>query len=192
MPLIFQSVDEYIASQPEAARGVLQRVRGAIRKAVPAAEETISYNMPTYKLHGEAMLYFAGWKRHYSLYPATARVLAAFQDELAAFEIAKSTIRFPLSEPVPAKLIGLIAKFRANEVAERVKPKAAAAEEALTPRNAAQPRKRSLHAARFYLPFSPLAKIGLSMVPPIWNGNVSLPSLSVPPASRANKFVRNP
>ena len=126
MPLIFQSVDGYIASQPEAARGVLQRVRGAIRKAVPAAEETISYNMPTYKLHGEAMLYFAGWKRHYSLYPATARVLAAFQDELAAFDIVKSTIRFPLSEPVPAKLIGLIAKFRAKEIAGRVKPNASA------------------------------------------------------------------
>ncbi len=107
MPLIFQSVDDYIASQPEAARAVLQRVRAAIRKAVPAAEETISYNMPAYKLHGEAMLYFAGWKRHYSLYPATARVLAAFKDELAAYEIDKSTIRFPLSEPVPAKLIAL-------------------------------------------------------------------------------------
>ena len=126
MPLIFQSVDQYIASQPEAARGTLQRVRAAIRKAVPAAEETISYNMPAYELHGEAMLYFAGWKRHYSLYPATARVLAAFQHELAAYEINKSTIRFPLSEPVPAKLIGLIAKFRAKEVAERDKSKAAA------------------------------------------------------------------
>ncbi len=126
MPIIFQSVDDYIASQPEAARATLERVRSAIRKAVPAAEETISYNMPTYKLHGEATLYFAGWKRHYSLYPATARILAAFKDELAAYEIDKSTIRFPLSEPVPANLIGRIAKFRANEVAGREKSKATA------------------------------------------------------------------
>ena len=126
MPLIFQTVDDYIASQPEAARATLERVRIAIRKAVPAAAETISYNMPTYKLHGEAMLYFAGWKRHYSLYPATARVLAAFKDELAPYEINKSTIRFPLAEPVPANLIARIAKFRAKEVAEREKSKAAA------------------------------------------------------------------
>ena len=68
----FKSVDEYIASQPEAAQGVLQRVRSTIRKALPEAEEVISYQIPAYKLHGGPVLYFAGWKQHYSLYPATA------------------------------------------------------------------------------------------------------------------------
>ena len=67
----FKSVDEYIASQPEAVQGVLERVRSTIRKAVPGAEEVISYQIPAYKLHGRAVLYFAGWKQHYSLYPAT-------------------------------------------------------------------------------------------------------------------------
>ena len=70
----FKSVDDYIASQPEAVQAVLQRVRSIIRKAVPGAEEVISYQIPTYKLHGRAVLYFAGWKQHYSLYPATGRV----------------------------------------------------------------------------------------------------------------------
>jgi uncharacterized protein YdhG (YjbR/CyaY superfamily) len=112
------SVDEYIASQPEAVQGALRRVRSAIRKAVPRAEETISYKIPLYKLHNRPVLYFAGWKRHYSLYPATERVVAAFQDELAPYELKKGTIRFPLGEPVPVNLIGRIAKFRAKEIAE--------------------------------------------------------------------------
>jgi uncharacterized protein YdhG (YjbR/CyaY superfamily) len=66
------------------------------------------------------VIYFAGWKRHYSLYPATRRLVAAFKDELAPYEVNdKGTIRFPLSEPVPVKLIEAIATFRAKEVAEK-------------------------------------------------------------------------
>jgi uncharacterized protein YdhG (YjbR/CyaY superfamily) len=122
----FKSVDEYIASQPEAVQGVLERVRSTIRKAVPGGEEVISYQIPAYKVHGDRVLYFAGWKQHYSLYPATDQMVAAFKDDLAPYEISKGTIRFPLSQPVPVKLIGRIAKFRAKEVAEGEKAKAAA------------------------------------------------------------------
>jgi uncharacterized protein YdhG (YjbR/CyaY superfamily) len=121
----FKSVDEYIASQPEAVRSILGRVRGAIRKAVPEAEEVISYQIPAYKLQSGPVLYFAGWKQHYSLYPATGRVIAAFKDELSPYEIDKGTIRFPLSQPVPVQLIGRIARFRAKEVAGRENIKAA-------------------------------------------------------------------
>jgi uncharacterized protein YdhG (YjbR/CyaY superfamily) len=125
----FDSVEQYIASQPAAAQGVLGSVRNAIRKAVPRAEEVISYKIPTYKLHNRPVLYFAGWKRHYSLYPATERVVAAFKDELTPYEVKKGTIRFPLLLPVPIKLIGRIAKFRAEEVAERDKTKPATPKE---------------------------------------------------------------
>jgi uncharacterized protein YdhG (YjbR/CyaY superfamily) len=122
----FKSVDEYIASQPVAVQAILGRVRSAIRKAVPGAREVISYNMPTYTLYGARLLYFAVWKQHYSIYAATGQVVAAFQDEIALYEVDKGTIRFPLSEPVPVKLIGRIAKFRAKEVAGREKAKAEA------------------------------------------------------------------
>jgi uncharacterized protein YdhG (YjbR/CyaY superfamily) len=122
----FKSVDEYIASQPGAVQGILGLVRRTIHKAVPRADEVISYKVPTYKLHGEAVLYFAGWKQHYSLYPASERLVAAFKDELASYKANKGTIRFPVSEPVPVKLIERIAKFRANEAADREKAKAAA------------------------------------------------------------------
>jgi uncharacterized protein YdhG (YjbR/CyaY superfamily) len=112
-------VDEYISSQPEVAQGVLKQVRDAIRKAVPRAEEMIAYQMPGYKLHGRPVLYFAGWKKHYSLYPVTRLVAAEFKDELAAYEVRNSTLRLQFSAPVPVKLIGRIAKFRAKEEAER-------------------------------------------------------------------------
>jgi len=122
----FKSVGEYIASQPAAVQGILKRVRSTIRKAVPVAEEVISYHIPTYKLRGGPVIYFAGWKQHYSLYPATSRIVAACKNDLAPYEVSKGTIRFPLSEPVPVKLIERIAKLRAKEVAEREKAKASA------------------------------------------------------------------
>jgi uncharacterized protein YdhG (YjbR/CyaY superfamily) len=111
----FQTVDEYIASCAESERAVLSLVRRSIQKAVPQAEESISYNMPTYKLNGKAFLYFAGWKRYYSLYPASNQLVAAFLDELKQYEVEKSAIRFPLSGPVPTELIERLAKFRAEQ-----------------------------------------------------------------------------
>ena len=115
----FTSVDEYIASQPREAQAILQSLRGIIRKALPGAEEVISYNIPAYKLHGGTVIWFAGWKQHYSLYPATHHAVEAFKDELAPYTINKGTIRFPLSQPVPVKLIERLAKFRAQEVATK-------------------------------------------------------------------------
>lgn len=121
-----ESVAAYISGFPRPVQTVLKRVRSIIRKAVPGAEEVISYQIPAFKLNGRPVLYFAAWKEHYSVYPSNARLVAAFKDKLARYELAKGTIRFPLSEPVPAKLIEGIAKFRAKEVAEAVKAKAAA------------------------------------------------------------------
>jgi uncharacterized protein YdhG (YjbR/CyaY superfamily) len=121
----FTNVDEYISAQPETAQSVLQRVRSALRKALPAAEEMISYEIPAYRLHGGIVLYFAGWKQHYSLYPAGEHLVAAFKEELASYTVSKGTIRFPLREPIPVKLIERIAKFRAQEFAQREKLKVA-------------------------------------------------------------------
>ncbi len=125
----FKSVDEYIATHPDAVQAILQSVRGTIREALPGAQEVISYQIPAYKLHGGQVLYFAGWKQHYSIYPATEGVVEAFADDLAPYEVSKGTIRFPLSQPVPVKLIRRLAKFRANEAAASAKAKPAAAKQ---------------------------------------------------------------
>ena len=121
----FKSVDDYIATKPEAVQAILERVRGTIRNAVPRAQEVISYQIPAYKLDGGTVIFFAGWKEHYSLYPASDRLVKAFKSDLAPYKVSKGTIRFPLDEPVPLKLIADIAKFRAKETSERLKAKAA-------------------------------------------------------------------
>ena len=116
----FRSVEEYILAQPKSVQPVLRRVRSVIRKAVPTAVEVISYQLPAYKLaEGPGVLYFAAWKQHYSLYPASDELVAAFMGELTPVRASKGTLRFPLSEPVPVKLIERIAKFRAKEAMRR-------------------------------------------------------------------------
>ena len=120
----FRSVDEYILAQPKSVQPILRRVRSVIRKAVPAAVEVISYQLPAYKLaEGPGVLWFAAWKQHYSLYPASDELVAAFKGELTPFRASKGTLRFPLSEPVPVKLIERIAKFRAKEAMRRANAK---------------------------------------------------------------------
>src|ERR1035441_5622974 len=99
-----KSVDEYIAAQPEAVRTKLEQVRAAIGRAVPEAVEGIGYRMPGYKLHGKPMLYFAGFKEHYSLFAASRTFFAALEDELRGYELRKGTVHFPLTKPVPVKL----------------------------------------------------------------------------------------
>ena len=115
------SVDEYIGAQPEGVRLKLQQVRAAIQKAVPEAVEGIGYRMPGYKLHGKPMLYFAGFKEHYSLFAASGTFFAALEDDLKGYELRKGTVHFPLTKPVPVKLISRIAKLRAAGIAATAK-----------------------------------------------------------------------
>ncbi len=112
-----RTVDEYIATQPDPVRPKLEQVRAAIRKAVPDAVEGIGYRMPGYKLHGKPMLYFAGFKEHYSLFAASGTFFAELEDELRGYELRKGTVHFPLNKPVPVKLITRIAKLRAAGIA---------------------------------------------------------------------------
>jgi uncharacterized protein YdhG (YjbR/CyaY superfamily) len=111
------SVEEYIAGQPEAVRLKLEQLRAAIRRAVPEAVEGIGYRMPGYKLHGKPMLYFAAFKEHYSLFAASGTFFAALEDELSGYDLRKGTVHFPLTKPVPVKLISRIAKLRASGIA---------------------------------------------------------------------------
>jgi uncharacterized protein YdhG (YjbR/CyaY superfamily) len=120
----YGSVDQYIATFPKDAQVVLQRVRGIIRKAVPDIEELISYQIAGYRVQGRAALYLAGWKGHFSLYPATDSLVAALGPALAPHQVSKGTLRFSLTEPVPEELIERIAQLRAAETAELAEAKA--------------------------------------------------------------------
>jgi uncharacterized protein YdhG (YjbR/CyaY superfamily) len=123
-----ENIDDYVAAFPPDVQATLQRVRGSIRRALPGAEEAISYGIPAFTLNGRVVIYFAGWKQHYSIYPATARLVAALREQLDPYEVNdKGTIRFPLDAPVPVALVARIAKFRAGESAELAKARAIAA-----------------------------------------------------------------
>lgn len=129
----FKTVDEYIVTRPPEVQAILQRVRRVIHKAVPGFEEAISYQIPTFKRHGACVVYLAGWTKHYSLYPVSARLAATLGDDLSAYEQSKGTIRFPLSESVPTRLISRIVKALAKEAEERARTRKA---------GKAKPRKR--------------------------------------------------
>ena len=106
-----KNVDEYLAGVPEPARTALNKIRAAIRSAVPPeATETISYRMPAFK-HKGVLVWFAAFSKHCSLFP-TASVIEAFKDELKGFSTSKGTIHFPTDKPVPAALIKKLVKAR--------------------------------------------------------------------------------
>src|SRR5690349_20688175 len=108
-----QDIDEYIARFPEEMQVALEKVRTAIHKAAPKAEEIISYQMPAFKYYGN-LVYFAGWKNHIGFYPVSSAI-SAFQKELSIYDGAKGTVKFPLDKPMPLGLISRIVKFRVKE-----------------------------------------------------------------------------
>jgi uncharacterized protein YdhG (YjbR/CyaY superfamily) len=109
-----KNIDEYIAGFPPEVQAVLEKVRGTIRTAAPEAEETISYGIPTYKLNGRYVIYFAGYKKHISVYPAPIGV-EEFKEELAAYASGQGTAKFPLNKPIPFDLITRMVQFQLKE-----------------------------------------------------------------------------
>lgn len=114
------TVNAYLAAQPPHVRAALRQVRAAIKKALPRVSEGISYQIPTFKLDGRMVLYIAGYQKHWSIYPATPRVLE-LGDQVATRLHSKGTLRFSLDERVPVGLVARIAKTRAAEVAAKAK-----------------------------------------------------------------------
>jgi uncharacterized protein YdhG (YjbR/CyaY superfamily) len=98
-------------------QGILEKVRATIRKAAPEAEETIDYQMPTFKLKGN-LVHFAAHKKHIGFYP-TPSGIEKFKDEISVYEWAKGSVQFPLDKPIPYDLIGRITEFRVKENLER-------------------------------------------------------------------------
>ena len=110
-----KNVDEYLAGVPEPARSTLNRIRAAIRSAVPAeASETISYRIPAFKYKG-VLVWFAAFSNHCSLFP-TASVIEAFKDDLKGFSLSKGTIQFPTDKPLPTALVKKLVKARVAQV----------------------------------------------------------------------------
>lgn len=114
----YKSVDVYIKTFPPNTQKVLRSVRKAIKEVVPDAEETISYQIPTFKLNGKYVIYFAGWANHISIYPKP-RSSESSNKQLARFRGGKGTVQFPLDKPIPYPLIKKIVKFRLKDILEK-------------------------------------------------------------------------
>jgi uncharacterized protein YdhG (YjbR/CyaY superfamily) len=117
-----KDVDQYIAGFPKEVQKVLEQVRETIRKAAPKAEETISYAIPAYTIHGAYLVYFAGFKNHIGFYPAAIGV-DSFKKELSAYKTGRGSVQFPLDKPMPLSLITKMVKYRIKINKEKEKLK---------------------------------------------------------------------
>jgi len=118
-----KTVDEYIAAYPKDVQTILKKVRAAIRKAAPEAEEKISYQMPAFFQKG-VLVYFAAQQKHLGFYPSP-KGITAFTRELSSYVTGKGSVQFPYDKPVPYGLIERIVKFRVKETLEKARAKAA-------------------------------------------------------------------
>jgi len=116
-----QNIDEYIAGFPSDVQEILEKIRMTIRKAAPAAEEAIKYQIPTFTLKGN-LVHFAAYKKHIGFYPAPTGI-EKFKNEVSMYERGRGTLQFPLDKPIPFDLISKIVKFRVKNNLERAEAK---------------------------------------------------------------------
>ena len=110
----FLTIDDYIKTFPEDVQIILEKLRRTIQKAAPEAVEAISYGIPTFKLNGRYLVYFAAWKNHIGFYPMPSGA-KAFKKELSVYKQGKGSIQFSLDKPIPYDLISKIITFRVRE-----------------------------------------------------------------------------
>jgi uncharacterized protein YdhG (YjbR/CyaY superfamily) len=113
------SVEEYLASLPEESRAFLEELQETIRSVVPESTETISYQMPAVKSNDRIVVWYAAFKDHYSVFPASEGVREALGEELEPYLSGKGTVRFSPDEPLPTALVKRIVEARLEENAAR-------------------------------------------------------------------------
>lgn len=110
-------IEAYIEACPQISRVAMLQIRETIRAEVPDAEERLSYQMPTFFLHG-VLAHYAAWKNHIGFYPGSAAI-EAMRAKLAGYRVSKGAIQFPLSKPMPRALIRQIIRLRVKANSER-------------------------------------------------------------------------
>jgi uncharacterized protein YdhG (YjbR/CyaY superfamily) len=110
------SIDEYISTFPEATQEILQELRRRVLIALPDAEERINYQIPTFALDGQYVIYIAGWKNHVSIYPIPEGD-EALDADIAPYLSGQGTIKLPLGKAVPWDVVD---RAIAAQVAARI------------------------------------------------------------------------
>ncbi|MDR2928494.1 MAG: DUF1801 domain-containing protein, partial [Cytophagaceae bacterium] len=108
-----ETVDGYIEKFPDETRIIMENIRAIVRETIPDVVEGISYGMPSYKVCGKPLVYFAGFKNHVGFY-ATPAGHEAFADELSHYKQGKGSVQFLLNKPVPYDLIKRMVKYKAD------------------------------------------------------------------------------
>ena len=119
--IVFNSIDEYISLFPLEIQDILNRLRNVIKESAPEASEKISYQMPTFFLHGN-LVHFAAYKKHIGFYPAPSGI-EAFRHELSEYKCSKGAVQFPIEKPLPFELISKIVKYRVLENLQKAEEK---------------------------------------------------------------------
>ena len=120
----FETIDEYIGTFPENVQLILQEIRKVMKENAPDAEDLISYQIPAFKYYG-MLIYYSAYQKHVSVSTAPFKVFEVFEKELSPYKRSKSTVQFPLDQPVPYQLIGEMTKFSVKENKEIAEAKAA-------------------------------------------------------------------
>ncbi len=121
-PAHFINFEEYWATLSPIQAEALEALRQTIKAAAPNAEEVISYNMPAFRHHG-MLVYFAAFKKHYSLFAGSSALTASMADELGTHLKSKGTISFSYNEPMPKELITKIVLARIAQNEEKASQK---------------------------------------------------------------------
>lgn len=109
-------VDDYLAGAPEPHRGTLVALRETLRIILPEAIETISYNMPAFKVNGKAVAGYAYFKNHCSYFPHSGSVLPELSDALDGYSWSKGTLQFPIDQPLPEPLVRRLVAIRLEQL----------------------------------------------------------------------------
>jgi uncharacterized protein YdhG (YjbR/CyaY superfamily) len=131
----YQSIDEYIGTFPDDIQSRLESMRQIIKSVIPGAIETISYQIPTFKINNKNIVYFSAYKKHIGLYPGSSAIehfkeelsqykssaIEHFKEELSQYKWSKAAVQFPLDNPIPSELVKKIVIFRARENQSQIK-----------------------------------------------------------------------
>jgi uncharacterized protein YdhG (YjbR/CyaY superfamily) len=107
-----ETVEEYLGSAPEPQRATLLTVRATLRELLADADEALSYGMPAFVVGGKPVAGYAWAKRHCSYFPHSGAVLSELADELDGYDWSKGTLRFPIDQPLPRKLVARLVEVK--------------------------------------------------------------------------------
>ena|ERR1700740_1127761 len=116
-----EEVDEYLLGLDEPKRSTLEALRRVIVEVVPEAEQVISYGVPAFRVRGEIVAGFAAFKNHLSYLPFSGSVLGQLTDELHGYEMTKSSLHFPVDQPLPDALVKRLIALRVSEANRRAR-----------------------------------------------------------------------